>query len=71
MPAANANRLAELETAVERLDEKNYGEFRKWFLEHDWEVWDRELETDAAAGRLDFLAREARDAKRCGKLREL
>lgn len=66
-----AGRLAEVETAVENLTEEEYGEFRRWFLERDWRAWDRQLESDSAAGRLDFPAREARDERRSGKLREL
>jgi hypothetical protein len=69
--ASNTPRLAELETAVERLNDEEYGEFRRWFLERDWETWDRQLETDSASGRLDFLAREARDEGDSGKLRDL
>jgi len=63
-----ANRLAELETEVERLSEQDYGEFRRWFLERDWQAWDRQIEADSAAGRLDFLVRESRDAKHSGRL---
>jgi hypothetical protein len=66
-----ASRLAELETAVRQLTEQEYGQFRQWFLERDWESWDRQIEADSAAGSLDFLAQEARDAKRTGKLRKL
>ncbi len=66
-----ANRLVELETAVEHLSEQEYDEFRRWFLERDWETWDRDIEADAAAGKLDFLIQEARDAKRTGRLRNL
>jgi hypothetical protein len=61
----------ELETAVKALPQDEYAEFRRWFLQSDWEDWDREIEDDAAAGRLDFLRREALDAKRRGTLRNL
>ncbi len=62
-------RLTELETAVEQLSEPDYDKFRRWFLERDWQAWDRELEADSASGKLDFLVREAKDAKRTGRLR--
>ena len=72
MPRTNASgRLAELETEVERLSEQDYGKFRRWFLERDWQAWDRGLEADSASGKLDFLVQEARDAKRTGRLRDL
>ncbi len=39
--------------------------------EQDWDKWDREIEADSAAGRLDFLMEEAKAAKAQGTLREL
>ena len=39
--------------------------------ERDWDKWDREIEADAAAGKLDFLIEEAKAAKANGTLREL
>jgi hypothetical protein len=66
-----SSRLAELETEVKRLSERDYGEFRRWFLERDWLDWDRQIEADSAAGKLDFLVQEARDAKRSKRLRIL
>jgi len=69
--AKASSRLAELETEVERLSERDYGEFRRWFLERDWQDWNREIEADSAAGKLDFLVQEARDAKRSKRLRDL
>jgi len=65
------NRLAELETEVERLSEQDYSEFRRWFLERDWQAWDRQNEADSAAGKLDFLVQEAHDARRSKRLRDL
>ena len=64
-------RLEEIVTAVSNLPEKEYSQFRQWFLERDWERWDRQIEADSATGRLDFLARESREAKKTGKLRNL
>ncbi len=64
-------RLSELETAVELLTEQEYDKFRRWFLEREWEAWDRDIETDSGSGKLDFLVQEAHDAKRSGKLRDL
>ncbi|MEW6352551.1 MAG: hypothetical protein AB1646_26185 [Thermodesulfobacteriota bacterium] len=64
-------KLEELETAVDALPEGEYREFRRWFLEKDWDRWDKEIEEDSQAGRLDFLVKEALDAKKEGKLRDL
>jgi hypothetical protein len=70
-PVRTAGRLTELETAVEQLSEPDYDKFRRWFLERDWLAWDREIDTDSASGKLDFLVREAKDAKRTGRLRDI
>jgi hypothetical protein len=64
-------KLEELERAVASLTEEEYREFRHWFLERDWEPWDRQIEADSRAGKLDFLVREALEAKKQGKLEEL
>lgn len=45
--------------AVVGLSPQELAEFRAWFLEFDAAAWDRQLEQDTAAGRLDVLAEEA------------
>jgi hypothetical protein len=40
-------------------------------LERDWEQCDKQIEEDSRAGKLDFLVREAIEAKKEGKLQEL
>jgi hypothetical protein len=60
--------VEELEAAVQRLSPEERAAFRAWFAEFDASEWDRQLEADVAAGRLDWLAAEAladRDAGRC------
>jgi hypothetical protein len=57
--------------AVDSLTPAEYSRFRRWFLERDWEKWDQEIEEDAAASRLDFLVREAAEARNSRKLRDL
>ena len=57
--------------AIESLPEKEYSEFRRWFLERDWAKWDRQIEADSASGRLDFLVREAQRGKAKGSLKDL
>jgi hypothetical protein len=64
-------KLEELEMAVASLSEEEYGEFRRWFLERDWEKWDRQIEEVSRAGKLDFLVKEALEAKKDGELKEL
>ncbi len=63
--------VEELEMAVDSLTQEEYSRFRSWFLHRDWEKWDHEIQEDAKAGRLDFLVREAVEAKHRKSLRDL
>lgn len=64
-------RLEEVEKVISSLSEKEYREFRRWFLERDWEKWDRQIQENSEAGRLDFLVTEALEAKKSGHLKDL
>jgi len=48
-----------IENAVESLPPMELAEFRRWFAEFDGNAWDRQIEQDAASGKLDQLAAEA------------
>ena len=61
--------VAEIKQAIMNLPEAEYAELRQWFAELDWEKWDRQIEEDSAAGRLDFLKAEALTAIEKGELR--
>jgi hypothetical protein len=65
------NKVEELEYAVSQLDRDQLAAFRRWFLEFDAELWDRQLEEDVAAGRLDKLGDEALAHHREGRTRPL
>jgi len=56
---------------VKRIPKKDLARFRKWFAEYDAAVWDRQLESDVAAGRLDVLMREAQRDHRAGRTKAL
>jgi hypothetical protein len=51
--------LQEIEEAVRQLSAEQLATFRAWFAEFDAAVWDRQIEEDVVAGRLDQLADEA------------
>ena len=51
--------VKDIETAVSQLSREELSAFRTWFVEFDAGAWDRQLEQDVAAGRLDGLAAEA------------
>ena len=65
------SRVDELEQAVRELSSQDLRQFREWFVEFDAELWDRQLERDVAAGRLDRLVNEARAEHREGRSRPL
>jgi hypothetical protein len=63
--------LEKIQSEVKSLTPEEYACFREWFLERDWERWDRQIELDSASGKLDFLIEEAFAEKAQGKLRDL
>ncbi len=64
-------RLEELALAIESLPENEYSQFRRWFLESDWEKWNRQIEAESTSGKLNFLIKEAQDAKAKRTLKDL
>ena len=63
--------VEQIEQQIEHLDDQAFARLRLWFLEYDHARWDRQVEADSAAGKLDFLAEEARAEHRAGKTRPL
>ena len=63
--------LEQIQAEIETLSHKDYVRLRNWINEKDWDEWDREIETDSNAGKLDFLIEEAIAEKSQGKLKEL
>ena len=60
-----------IEKAVQELPSEELVKFRRWFAQFDEAAWDAQIEADAAAGKLDVLAAEARTEYNHGKVREL
>jgi hypothetical protein len=63
--------VEQLQVEIEALPESDFARLRQWFIDRDWERWDRQLESDVVAGKLDFLLDEAASAKTQSLLREL
>ena len=63
--------LKDLQSAVTGLPEGTYAEFRSWFLERDWELWDDQIEADAESGKFDNIIGDALKDKEDGKLKDL
>ena len=63
--------VQEIESEVTRLSPAELTAFAAWFEEFVAEAWDKRLETDIAAGKLDHLAKQADaqfEAGRCTPL---
>ena len=60
-----------IEKQIVKLSPKQLAEFRLWFAKYDSDVWDAQIEADAAAGKLDALAREAIAEYGAGKAQEI
>ncbi len=61
----------ELERAVAELSPEELREFRAWFADFDMAQWDKQIEEDSAAGRLDHLVAEAMEDYRAGRTTEI
>ena len=65
------SKLENIQAAIESLSEEEYSRLREWFVEKDWEQWDRRIEVDSQSGKLDFLVKEALEEKSKGRLTDL
>jgi hypothetical protein len=61
------SKIEKLEQEIQALSPEELAQFRAWFLEFDWAVWDRQIASDAEAGRLDDLAARALRDHAAGK----
>jgi hypothetical protein len=59
--------IHEIEEAIRQLSRDDRAAVRAWLAELDAVEWDQQLETDVAAGRLDWLAEEARQDLKSGR----
>lgn len=64
-------KLQVIEDQIKQLSPSEFAELREWLLERDWEEWDRQIERDSAAGKLDKLFDKARADHRAGKSKEI
>ena len=63
--------VEKIEQDVQALSPEELAQFRAWFLEYDWAAWDRQLERDVQAGKLDQLADRALRDHAAGKSKPL
>ena len=51
--------VKDIEQAIQHLPPKKLAEFRSWYSDFDAAQWDKQLERDVKAGKLDALADKA------------
>jgi hypothetical protein len=71
MKEVEMSKVEEIKQAIDTLSENDYVLLRQWFSEKDWQKWDAQIAADSESGKLDFLLKEALEAKTTNKLREL
>jgi hypothetical protein len=64
------SRVQEIEAAIDRLSLEEFRSIARWLREREQQRWDEQLDSDSAAGRLDFLFEEAEAESQKGPLRE-
>ncbi|WFP65467.1 MULTISPECIES: hypothetical protein [unclassified Mesorhizobium] len=64
-------KLEQIEKSVAELNPEELKAFAAWFEALQADLWDKQIEADAKAGRLDKLVAEARAEIAAGKLRDL
>lgn len=63
--------VQELEESVTHLSRDELSAFAKWFEEYFADEWDRQIEEDARAGRLDTVLRSAEQDIEAGRFTPL
>jgi hypothetical protein len=64
-------KIEKLARDVRALTVKELARFREWFAEFDAAAWDKQLEEDVRAGKLDAVADTAVADHRAGRSRKL
>ena len=65
------NKVEEIGAEIKRFSPAELAAFRQWFREFDAEAWDRQIEEDVQAGKLEAPAKAALKAFRAGKCQEV
>jgi hypothetical protein len=62
--------VLEIENAIDRLPPVERAQVAAWLARREAQDWDAQMNADAAAGKLDFLFREAADERKSGQLKD-
>jgi hypothetical protein len=63
-------KVAKIKAEIQALTARQRRALTKWLLDQEQEAWDRQMDDDAASGRLDFLIAEAEREEKAGRLRK-
>jgi hypothetical protein len=63
--------VEKIEEQIAQLDNASFSKLRDWFIEFDQSRWDRQIEADSNAGKLDFLINDALVEHQAGRTRDL
>ena len=63
--------ITEIQTAVKQLSQDELAEFLEWLDNFQESLWDRQIEEDLKAGKLDSLIQQAEKAFSEGKCQEI
>ena len=63
--------VTEIESAITQLSAKEVAELMAWLQNYHDQVWDKQIEDDLEAGRLDKLLAEVDEEHRAGLARPL
>jgi hypothetical protein len=64
------SRVQQIECDVEHLTPQEFNELARWIDARRQEEWTRQMDRDAASGRLDFLFQEAEAERNAGQLHD-
>ncbi|MBI3098055.1 MAG: hypothetical protein HYY93_07420 [Planctomycetes bacterium] len=64
-------KVEQLQAEIANLSPEEFRQIAHWLAERDAALWDRQMDEDAAAGRLDWLWREAETEIAAGEARPL
>ena len=63
--------VEQIENRIKNLSFEDLAKLRAWFAEFDAQAWDRQIEADSMAGKLDHLIEESLAEHKASKSRPL
>ena len=63
--------VEQIENRIKNLSSQELAKLRAWFAEFDAQAWDRQIEADSKAGKLNHLIEKSLAEHKAGKSRPL